>query len=271
MCAQQLPPRLPPHRLHLHHDHLQPHDLRVRQVRTRTPPLPQTTETPPADARSPPNRDGGLPFSRFFARVHPSQKLPVNSLILTTVLVIIFGLIFLGSSAAFNAILSASVVALGVSYAIPPAINCLRGRRMLPATRPFKLSEPVGWACNLVGIAYAIVTTVLFLFPPALPVTGPSMNYCIVAFGIVLIISVLTWIFDGRKNYKGPRVELVGEGVVGGDDFDVGRDFDVDDQHRRGSRGGVRPHANGVGDMGKTGAVTEMDGEREVVEKGAVE
>lgn len=83
---------------------------------------------------------------------------------------------------AFNAIISASVVALGVSYAIPPAINCLRGRKMLPP-RPFVLPGPLGWMCNLLGIAYVIVTTVLFLFPPTLPVTGSNMSTsCIVLF-----------------------------------------------------------------------------------------
>ena len=76
---------------------------------------------------------------------------------------------------AFNAIISASVVALGVSYAIPPAINCIRGRKMLPP-RPFVLPGPLGWMCNLLGIAYVIVTTVLFLFPPDLPVTGSNMS-----------------------------------------------------------------------------------------------
>ena len=205
-------------------------------------------------------RDGGLPFSRFFARVTPSLSVPLNSLILTTVLVIIFGLIFLGSSVAFNAILSASVVALGVSYAIPPAINCLRGRSQLPATRPFKLGEPLGWFCNLLGIAYAIVTTVLFLFPPAIPVDGSSMNYCIVAFAIVLIISTLTWIFDGRRNYKGPQIELVG-GQHMGEDFDVGKDFDIDNQHKHGIHPTELPNGNGT--------VGEMNAEKDIVEKSA--
>jgi choline transport protein len=50
---------------------------------------------------------------------------------------------------AFNAIISASVVALGVSYGIPIAINCIRGRRMLPE-RPFVLPGPLGWIVNLV-------------------------------------------------------------------------------------------------------------------------
>ena len=43
-------------------------------------------------------RDGGLPASRFFAKVHSKHEMPLNALILTTVLVVIFGCIFLGSS-----------------------------------------------------------------------------------------------------------------------------------------------------------------------------
>jgi len=153
-------------------------------------------------------RDGGLPFSKYFSRVHATLDVPLESLSLTLLVVVIFGCIFLGSTSAFNAITSASVTALGVSYAIPIAINCMRGRRMLPETRHFKLPEPFAWFANLLGIAYVIVTTVLFVFPPELPVTGSNMNYCIVAFAIVLLISVAQWFVDGRKNYKGPRVEV---------------------------------------------------------------
>jgi choline transport protein len=96
-------------------------------------------------------RDGGLPKSKVFAKVHKGLKLPLNSLILTTALVVVFGCIFLGSSAAFNAIISASVVALGITYAIPPAINCLQGRTKLPSSRYFKLPKAFGWFANIVG------------------------------------------------------------------------------------------------------------------------
>jgi choline transport protein len=149
-----------------------------------------------------------LPFSKYFSRVHANFDVPLESLSLTLLVVIVFGCIFLGSTSAFNAITSASVTALGVSYAIPIAINCMRGRRMLPETRHFKLPEPFAWFANLLGIAYVIVTTVLFVFPPELPVTGSNMNYCVVAFAIVLLISVAQWLIDGRKNYRGPRVEV---------------------------------------------------------------
>lgn len=52
------------------------------------------------------------------------------------------------------------------------------------------------------------MTTVLFLFPPALPVDGSSMNYCIVAFAIVIIIATVQWFVDGKKNFHGPKVDL---------------------------------------------------------------
>jgi choline transport protein len=59
-----------------------------------------------------------------------------------------------------------------------------------------------------IGIIYVIVTTVLFVFPPDLPVTGSNMNYCIVAFAIVIIIATFQWFIDGRKNFHGPLVNL---------------------------------------------------------------
>jgi hypothetical protein len=36
------------------------------------------------------------------------------------------------------------------------------------------------------------------------------MNYCIVAFGVILLISGTTWILDGRKHYKGPSMDVDG-------------------------------------------------------------
>jgi choline transport protein len=168
-------------------------------------------------------RDGGLPWSKFFAKVHPRLGQPLNALMLAAGLTILFGLILIGSSSAFNALISASVVALGVSYAIPIAINVCRGRKMLPE-RAFALPNAVGWAANLIGLSYTIVTTVLFLFPPELPVTTTNMSmytlstiiehllifldYCVVAFGIILFISTFQWFIDGRKNFTGPRNDM---------------------------------------------------------------
>jgi amino acid transporter len=153
-------------------------------------------------------RDGGLPFSKIFARMSPNG-VPVPAVLLSTVCVIIFGLIYLGSSAALNAILSSSVVFLNVSYSIPILLVLIRGRGILrPASLPeptFTLGPILGPIANVVGLTFTIFTTVFFLFPPALPVDGTNMNYAIAVFAFILIISVITWIVDGRKNFVGPR------------------------------------------------------------------
>jgi choline transport protein len=131
--------------------------------------------------------------------------------------VVVFGCIYLGSSIAFNAIVAASVVALGVSYGLPVGLSVLQMRRKLPE-RAFKLPEWLGWTANVIGLVYTLVTTVLFLFPPQKQVTGTTMNYCVVAFGIIMIVSALQWIFDGRKTYQGPRVtlEVIDQEIVPG-------------------------------------------------------
>lgn len=120
-------------------------------------------------------RDGGLPASKIFKKVNTRLGVPLNALMLSAGLALLFGLIMIGSSSAFNALIAASVVALGVSYACPVAVHVCRGRNLLPE-RAFALPNWLGWLANLIGLAYAIVTTVLFVFPPELPVTGSNMS-----------------------------------------------------------------------------------------------
>ncbi|QRW06365.1 amino acid permease [Ceratobasidium sp. AG-Ba] len=154
-------------------------------------------------------RDNGLPFSRTFAHINSRFRVPLASLVLTTTLCVIFGCIYLGSSSALNAILSSSVVALNVSYSIPVALLLIRGRHLLhppdlPSPPTFTLGRVGGPIANIIGLAFAVLTTVFFLFPPALPVTPANMNYTIVVFGIIALVSITTWITSGRRNFKGP-------------------------------------------------------------------
>ncbi|WVF68676.1 hypothetical protein IAT40_003448 [Kwoniella sp. CBS 6097] len=153
-------------------------------------------------------RDRGLPFSRVFATMN-RNGVPIPSVLLTTSLVIIFGCVYLGSSTALNAILSSSVVFLNISYSIPILLVVIRGRHILrPPSLPaptWTLGPILGPIANLVGLSFTALTTVFFLFPPDLPVTGENMNYAVAVLGIVFIISVITWIVDGRRHFIGPR------------------------------------------------------------------
>lgn len=53
-------------------------------------------------------------------------------------------------ASAFNAIVSSSVVALDLSYAMPIAVNCLRGRKLLPP-RAWQLPSGMGWLADMVS------------------------------------------------------------------------------------------------------------------------
>ncbi|KAH1455434.1 hypothetical protein KXW65_008596 [Aspergillus fumigatus] len=52
-----------------------------------------------------------------------------------------------------------------------------------------------------VSIAYISFTTVLFMFPPARPVTGSTMNYAIAATGVFALLSAIYWFVRGRKHF----------------------------------------------------------------------
>lgn len=57
---------------------------------------------------------------------------------------------------------------------------------------------------NAVALAFLLTTSVFFAFPPALPVTGSSMNYDVVVLAIVALLAVGTWVTDAHKNFYGP-------------------------------------------------------------------
>ena len=102
---------------------------------------------------------------------------------------------------------------------MPIAINCAQGRRKLPADRAFILPPWFAWTANIIGLVYIIVTTILFFFPPELPVTSNSMNYCIVVFGVWMAICAIWWFISGRKNYIGPQVQVDGTVITSKDVF----------------------------------------------------
>ncbi|RSH84156.1 uncharacterized protein EHS24_005660 [Apiotrichum porosum] len=153
------------------------------------------------------SRDRGFGHvSRFLSPVHARLKVPVYCLVFCGGWGIVFGLLYLGSSVAFNAILAVAILLLQISYITPIIIVFIRGEKAFAGhSRTYSLGR---WrrVVNGLAIAFAVMTSVIFVFPPAIPVTsGSSMNYAIVAFAVVLIMCGVTWLVDGRKNFTGPR------------------------------------------------------------------
>ncbi|TXT15586.1 hypothetical protein VHUM_00089 [Vanrija humicola] len=131
---------------------------------------------------------------------------PVFCIIFVVVWDIAFGLINLGSTAALNAILGSSVVFLQISYFIPILLIFMRGDAAFEghdAEAKYSLGR---WRrpINLFALIFLLVTSVMFTFPPALPVSGTSMSYVVVVLAIALLLCAVTWIVDGRKRFNGP-------------------------------------------------------------------
>ena len=55
-------------------------------------------------------RDGGMPFSHFFAYVNPTYHIPIRSICLVSFVMVLLSLINIGSAVALNAILSLSTL-----------------------------------------------------------------------------------------------------------------------------------------------------------------
>ncbi|EJC99523.1 APC amino acid permease [Fomitiporia mediterranea MF3/22] len=154
------------------------------------------------------SRDGALPGAKFFHRVSVRQRSPVRTVWLACTLSFILGLPSLGSQVAFSAATSIATIGLYVSYAIPIALRLIYRRRFVRG--PFHL----GKASEVIaGIAVAWITfiSIAFILPQENPVNSQTLNYAIVAVGIVVTYSLGLWLLSARKWFKGPVKQIAAE------------------------------------------------------------
>ena len=97
-------------------------------------------------------RDKAIPFHSIWAKVNKDQ-VPVNALLLMTVIEMLLGLIDLGSSVAFTAFASVGTIALAVGYAMPVAVSLSQKRHAVASAR-FRFPSVVGWTINILGVSW---------------------------------------------------------------------------------------------------------------------
>ena len=149
-------------------------------------------------------RDGATPFSNFFAQVHPTLNCPVRATMAMSGLVTCLGCIYVGSTTAFQALISSFIVLSTLSYfgAILPHV--LTGRRNI-VPGPFYMGKNLGMAVNIASLVYILVTVVFFCFPQVMPVTAQNMNYTsVITVGLMTLVG-FWWIIRGRTEYRGPQ------------------------------------------------------------------
>jgi len=135
----------------------------------------------------------------------PQIDVPLNAMMLCMVVEIVLGLIYFGSTAAFNAFSGVGVICLTASYATPIAISMFTGRKQVK-TGNFYLGK-FGYFLNIVSIAWSLLAMPLFCMPLSIPVTATTANYAPVVFVAATAISSIWYWAWGHKNYAGPPVQ----------------------------------------------------------------
>ncbi len=148
-------------------------------------------------------RDDAIPLAKVWSKVDGRLGVPLNALILSTIVQMLLGLIYLGSSSAFLAFVSVGVQALAVSYAIPIAISVIHRRKEVSTAR-WNCGPILGPIANGVALCWISFEVVLFSMPTALPVTEVTMNYASVILIGFMAISAVWYVVHARKVYKGP-------------------------------------------------------------------
>ncbi|KAL0465180.1 amino acid/polyamine transporter I [Neurospora intermedia] len=157
-------------------------------------------------------RDGAIPGARWWKEVHTGLDLPLNAMMLSMVIQILLGVIYFGSSAAFNAFSGVGVICLTISYAVPIAVSMIEKRKHVIGAK-FPLGK-FGWFCNIIALAWSFFAVPLFCMPAYIPVSAGTVNYAPVVFVGFTSVSLAWYITWGHKNYAGPPTEQVGEDVA---------------------------------------------------------
>lgn len=95
---------------------------------------------------------------------------------------------------------TACIVLLYVSYAIPVVLLLIKGRDNIKHG-PFWLGG-FGHFCNYVLLFWTGFTLVMYSFPYGKPVTAGNMNYVSAVYGAVALIIIVYWYARGKRTFR---------------------------------------------------------------------
>jgi amino acid transporter len=136
-------------------------------------------------------RDGGLPFSRYLARVSPRFQTPAVAVWVSIAMAMLISV----ATSVYSVMAALSTIALYASYVVPVFFALLARRRGWPRTGPWSLGR-FGGVVNVVAVVWVAFMLVLLSLPP-----NELAGEACVATGVVL---ALAWYGGVRTRFKGP-------------------------------------------------------------------
>ncbi|KAI1448708.1 putative GABA transporter [Annulohypoxylon stygium] len=168
------------------------------------------------------SRDKGLPLSTYLVRL-TKDRLPMNSILLTTAITLVLSLMVLAPSIALSALLSLVVAALYSSYLLVSCLllwrRCTGGFKPYtpgidihdsgsPTWGPWKLPEPLGTINNIFACMYSALLLFWSFWPQTTDPTPETFNWSVLVFGFVLLSSISWYTIKARHYFKGPIKEV---------------------------------------------------------------
>ncbi|XP_010674409.1 amino-acid permease BAT1 homolog [Beta vulgaris subsp. vulgaris] len=148
------------------------------------------------------SRDGGVPYSSIWRKIHPKHKVPANAVWLCAAICILLGLPILKLDVVFTAITSICTIGWVGGYAVPIFARMVMAEENFKPG-PFYLGRASRPVC-FIAFVWICYTCAVFLLPTYLPVKWDTFNYAPAALGVVLGLIMLWWVVDARKWFKGP-------------------------------------------------------------------
>ena len=143
---------------------------------------------------------------------------------MVTTIAALLGLINVGSTTAFNDVVSLALETFYGSYLLVCGLLLFRRVRgdiatpeesaaSLPLGKtyvwgPWRLAGSLGIVNNIIACVYLVIVGFFSFWPVALPVTPANMNYTSLVTGSVALFSMVYYFIWARKSYQGPVVEV---------------------------------------------------------------
>jgi len=137
--------------------------------------------------------EGALPGSIYLGHLDERTNLPLWSCALSVAITMLLGLINIGSSTAFNAVISLTIGAYYSSYFM--AIMLLIVRKLsgtAPQPGPWQMGKFTGILVNITALIYIVIVFIFSFFPITVPVTLNSINWAVVLYFGAVVIGVST-------------------------------------------------------------------------------